>query len=91
MHRGRAIVSLGKRLSTSEPLTEHDIAERLDKAVLRVIRIMADARQLGFHEPVRDSRYMTVNSLGILRAELDLWGVEPTPLKGMQDGEVAPT
>lgn len=68
--------SPGKRLRTSDPLTEHDVADRLDKAALRVVRIMTDARQQGYAEAVKHSRYLT-NVLGILAAELQLWGVQP--------------
>jgi hypothetical protein len=68
--------SPGKRLSTTEPLTEHDVAERLDKAALRVVRIMSDIRQQGFMDLVKHSRYLT-GALNILAAELKLWGVEP--------------
>jgi hypothetical protein len=69
-------VAAGKRLGTSDPLTEHDVAERLDKAALRTVRIMTDIRQHGFVEPVKKSRYLT-NALNILAAELQMWGVEP--------------
>jgi hypothetical protein len=68
--------SPGKRLSTADPLTEHDVAERLDKAALRVTRIMSDARQQGYAGAAKRSRYLT-NVLGILAAELKLWGVQP--------------
>jgi hypothetical protein len=52
------------------------VAERLDRAILRVVRIMADARQQGYMDAVKRSRYLT-NSPGILAAELVLWGAEP--------------
>jgi hypothetical protein len=68
--------SSGKRLRTSDPLTEHDVADRLDKAALRAVRIMTDARQQGYAGAVKHSRYLT-NVLGILAAELQLWGVRP--------------
>jgi hypothetical protein len=69
-------MSAGKRLGTNEPLTEHDVAERLDRAVIRTVRILMDARQVGMMDQVKHSRYLT-NSLGILAAELRAWGVEP--------------
>ena len=69
-------MSAGKRLSLDEPLTEHDVAERLNRAALRVVRIMADARQQGYMEPVKHSRYLT-NVLSMLMAELQLWNIEP--------------
>lgn len=78
-------MSVGKRLDAGEPLTEHDIAERLDKAASRVLRIMWDARQLGLAEQVADSRYLSSNTLGVLRAELDLWEVEAAPLSAQQE------
>jgi hypothetical protein len=74
-------VSTGKRLSTDRPLTEHDVAERLDRAALRVLHILVDARQLGLMEEVKQSRYHT-NSLNALAAELGTWGVQPVPLRG---------
>jgi hypothetical protein len=70
------LMASGKRLRASDPLTEHDVAERLDKAALRVLRIMSDARQQGYMEAVRHSRYLT-NVLGMLAAELVLWNAEP--------------
>jgi len=69
-------MAVGKRLRTNEPLTEHDVADRLDKAALRVVRIMSDARQQGYMDPVRHSRFLT-NVLGMLAAELQLWNVTP--------------
>lgn len=68
--------SPGKRLSTADPLTEHDVADRLDKALLRAIRIMSDARQQGYMDLVKRSRYLT-NTPGMMAAELKLWGAEP--------------
>jgi hypothetical protein len=66
----------GKRLSTADPLTEHDVAERLDNAAMRVVRIMLDARQTGLAGPVKRSRYLT-NSLSMLAAELEAWNAVP--------------
>lgn len=67
-------MAAGKRLSTTEPLTEHDVADRLDKAALRVWRIMLDTRQQSpeFYEAVRHSRYLT-NVIPELRKEMDTW------------------
>lgn len=67
-------MAVGKRLSTQDPLTEHDVAERIDKAGLRLLRILLDVRQLGVMEEVRSSRYFT-NVLSLLAEELDEWGV----------------
>lgn len=68
--------SPGKRLRTSDPLTEHDVAERLDRAAYRVARIMLDARRDGYMDLVKHSRYLT-GALQLVAAELALWGVEP--------------
>jgi hypothetical protein len=65
-----------KRHSTAEPLTEHDVAERLDRAALRVLRIMIDAENLGIVTEVQHSRYLT-NALSWLAGELGRWGIEP--------------
>lgn len=71
-------MAAGKRLSTDEPLTEHDVAERLDRAALRLVRIMMDVRQTpGLFEAVKGSRYLTCGLLEGLAAELQAWGVEP--------------
>src|SRR5580693_8523901 len=77
-------MAAGKRLNTSEPLTEHDVADRLDRAALRVVRIMMDTRQLGMMEQVKHSRYLT-GVLNMLAAELKLWDVEP--VKNWDDNE----
>jgi hypothetical protein len=64
----------GKRLSTDEPLTEHDIAARIDKAALRLINILMDIRQQEgdlWHD-VRRSRYMS-GVLGMLGEEIAIW------------------
>lgn len=77
-------MAVGKRLSTSEPLTEHDVAERLDHAALRLLRIMYDLRENSpeLVGPVRASRYWTgaVNALAYELAR-DEWNVEPHPLR----------
>ena len=51
----------GKRSGTPAPLTEHDVADRLDKTCLRLWRILLDVEQMGpeFKEAVRTSRYLT--------------------------------
>lgn len=77
--------SVGKRTDREQPLTEHDVADRLDKAALRVLRIMMDARQLGLMKDIKLSRYLT-NALSALRAELDLWEVDDAqPLRDVTD------
>lgn len=68
-------MSVGKRLSTDEPLTEHDVAARLDAALMRVWRIAHDARvNQGpeFYEAVRNSRYLT-NAITEVERELAYW------------------
>ena len=77
-------MAVGKRYDTSEPLTEHDIAERLEKAMLRVWRIMLDARQVegqvgtydSLMEADKGSRYLT-NVPEALMWEMQRWGIEP--------------
>lgn len=51
----------GKRPSVDEPLTEHDVAERLDKACLRVWNILISVEQMGpeMVKAVRASRYLS--------------------------------
>lgn len=54
-------MSVGKRLSPDEPLTEHDVAERLSKALERVYRILADVEQdPRLHRAVLRSRYLSM-------------------------------
>lgn len=66
-------MSTGKRLSTDRPLTEHDVAERLDRAALRVLNILTDARAAGIQTAVGGSRYLAANALESLTEELDVW------------------
>lgn len=77
-------MAVGKRLDKDEPLTEHDVAERLDKAALRTYRILWDARALGMVDEVKASRYLT-NIINALAAELAEWGIEPHPLKRTEE------
>lgn len=63
-----------KRCSTTDPLTPDDVAERLDHAALRVLRILMDVRQIeGLCDAVKQSRYLT-NTCHDLAAELVVWG-----------------
>lgn len=73
------ISTVGKRLSTKDPLTVHDVAERLDKAMLRTVSILLEARSLGLMEGVLASRYHT-NVATMLAEELAMWGIEPEPV-----------
>lgn len=72
-----------KRFSTDQPLTADDVAERLDHAALRLLRIMYDVRQTPgtLLADVRRSRYFT-NAVNALAYELgmDEWNIEPRPL-----------
>lgn len=67
--------SIGKRTSADQPLTEHDIAERLCHSAMRTLKILMDVRQ---HEgdlftDVKQSRYMN-GTLELLAEELQRWG-----------------
>lgn len=72
-------MAVGKRLSTDEPLTEHDVADRIDKAASRLLRIFWDVRQIGgdLAPAVVRSRYLTAGCLDELAAELRRWGADP--------------
>lgn len=66
-----------KRSNPQEPLTPDDVAERLDRAAMRVLHILMDIRQTdGLQEQVEQSRYLR-GSLEALRAEMDRWAIEP--------------
>lgn len=69
-------MSVGKRTSTEQPLTEHDVAERLGKSLLRTLRIMQEARSLGLMPGVQSSRYYPTGLPEMLAEELREWGVE---------------
>lgn len=73
-------MSAGKRTSTADPLTEHDVADRIDKAGLRLLRILIEIREMEMVEEVKTSRYFT-NALPALAAEMQTWGIEPHPLR----------
>lgn len=70
------MMAVGKRLSASDPLNEHDIAERLDRAAFRTLRILMDVREHGVMDAVKGSRYNT-NVLSLLVDELAEWGYLP--------------
>lgn len=73
--------AVGKRLGTDEPLTEHDVAERLSKAALRLLRLLTEFREAGMVDVVKHSRYCHGEVLQALAAELrDGWAIEPRPL-----------
>lgn len=56
-----AASTVGKRLNKDDPLGPHDIADRLDRATLRVWRILLLTDDAGpeFRQAVRGSRYLT--------------------------------
>lgn len=55
-------MSVGKRLSTAEPLTEHDVAERLSHAMERTWRIIEEVvGDPALHQGVYSSRYLNVH------------------------------
>jgi hypothetical protein len=74
-------MAVGKRLATSEPLTEHDVAERVDKAVNRALVLLTEIRLIDgnndmgepMFDAVRRSRYLT-NVGTLLKEELERWG-----------------
>lgn len=72
-------MAYGKRLSTADPLTEHDVAERLTHSAERTLRILMDVRQTegDLFEDVKHSRYLLGGLLEALAAELQTWGVHP--------------
>lgn len=82
-------MAVGKRSSTNEPLTEHDVAARLDKAALRVLQILMEIRQLDMMDQVKASRY-TTNAMDLLANELATWGFHatdnPTETGELDDG-----
>lgn len=75
-----------KRLSTSDPLTADDVADRLNRALDRALRIMWDVRLNGgelMWERVKMSHYLHASPAGNhLAHELQRWGFEPFPAKG---------
>jgi hypothetical protein len=77
-------MAVGKRLSADQPLTEHDLAERLDRAALRVWRILQIAEETGLQEQVRSSRYLT-NSVMALRAKLEEWDIPSVPMPASRE------
>lgn len=59
-------------------LTSEDVAKSLDRAALRVLRILMDVRQQeGLFEPVKGSRFLRPGTLELLAGELATWGVSP--------------
>jgi hypothetical protein len=66
-------MAVGKRHSTDQPLTEHDVADRLSNAMLRALRILEDSRQLGLMAEVKSSRYYHPELIHYLEKELEAW------------------
>lgn len=73
-----------KRLRTTDPLTADDVADRLDRAIDRVLRIMWDVRRTEgtLMDEVKHSRYLASGGGNHLAHELDRWGFSPIPVKG---------
>lgn len=73
-----------KRQSTDEPLTPDDVAERLDKALVRVLRIMYEVRtrEGSLLADVRQSRYLgpAINHVAYELNHAD-WNVSAFPMK----------
>lgn len=85
-------MAAGKRLYTSDPLNEHDVAERLDKAALRALRILMEVRQTeGLFEAVRESRYHT-NVVEMLGKEIaEHWSYAALVIHPSQPRPAVPT
>ena len=84
-------MNFGKRLSTSEPLTEHDVAERLSNAMLRVWRILADVTdEPVLHEAVRTSRFLVVMPAQLIEALQEFARPEPVTLIEVLEAPAAP-
>lgn len=66
-------MAVGKRHSTSEPLTEHDVAERLTRSMLRTLNLLEETRQLNLMEEVQSSRYFHPELIPYLEKELEAW------------------
>jgi hypothetical protein len=68
------VSTVSKRLSASDPLTEHDVAERIDRAAMRLLRMLGDVREADgdLFDDVRRSRYHS-NALDLLAEEIALW------------------
>ena len=69
---------VGKRYSKDDPLGPHDVADRLDRAALRVWRIISLVEDAGedFADGVRSSRYLT-NALAECRDAINRFLGEP--------------
>lgn len=59
-------------------LTTDEVAKRVERAVVRCVKVLMDIRQVeGYlYEDVRASRFVT-NAGDILAAELAVWGFKP--------------
>lgn len=66
-------MAVGKRHSTDQPLTEHDVAERLTHAALRTYTILVQMREQDMMDVVKSSRYHHPELLQMLRDELEAW------------------
>lgn len=66
-------MALGKHRNSDEPLTEHDVAERLSGSIKRTWTILLQARELGMMDGVKTSRYLVGGGFEGLSAELEHW------------------
>lgn len=66
-------MAVGKRLSADEPLTEHDLAERLSKSIQRTWTILLQVREMGMMDDVKASHHMVGGGIEGLSEELDRW------------------
>jgi hypothetical protein len=70
------IGSSGKRHTSQDPLTEHDIAERISRAAARYIGLLMEAENLGMKDLVRHSRYIDVSTFKMVQEETAKWQTE---------------
>ena len=77
------VMAVGKRSSKDDPLTEHDVAASIDRRIAGLLELMYDTRvNVGNHEKVQASRYLTGLALESLAGELEAWGVRPVRMDG---------
>lgn len=82
-----------KRLRPTDPLTADDVAERLNRAIFRALRILMEVRQdPNLFEQVKQSPYLVCGIPEELRDEMQRWvpqqphGPRPKPAAGPPAG-----